>query len=652
MVRPYRYYLDGFPKGMVSVASRDAVPDGALYEARNVLFTEEHSAVKTTYGYDFTGVQPSYHSGSYSVNGDTITTGDLSAFVMPGDIVEIDGAYYEVASRDKEKVVLTSSTGLSNAAKIVLFYTPITRMHLFTPDYGQKMLVFQTGNKVMVYGLETQALETIATVTRGFPVSFATYMGYVIIVNGIDTPKKYDGREGSTPLTQDPVQGRLVCVSNDKVFLAGDPKNPSMLYFSATGEIDDFHTAEDAGAIFVGRNDGSAITAIVPFQYRLVIFKENSIWVLSGRIPPEFVLEKVTDFYGCVDPDSVVVTQNGIYFLSSSGYYVFTGGSIQKIDTQIENITIPQYSTTEYEVYYSYDDPAYAGDNNLPGWQGWYYEYPTGEADRIENIHLLFYAVASESPYGCELCLYNNRAGVWDVVASNTASPSSPWEEKQLLGDINTDIGKYITEKGIKIWIRPTANTNSGGVNVESQQVIITAGKFNISASFLYEDRYYAVKPDGTGFIYDSRNGVWSLLDGYYFTGGVEVIRGVEKVLFGALGNPPRLVEMKRSLNEFDGVPIKGVLKTGFIEFGDGYAEKIIKTVSVKVSGNGYGKIRILTDRIITEEGFAVNGDTPEFVSFSVSERVGRGMYLELEIDGDIVLNGIEVVFLPVKVRR
>lgn len=66
-----------------------------------------------------------------------------------------------------------------------------------------------------------------------------------------------------------------------RIFAAGDPNNPSRLYYSDTGlQVGNFNISLDSNAGFVDvfKNDGYSITSIMPFQGGIIVWKENAIY--------------------------------------------------------------------------------------------------------------------------------------------------------------------------------------------------------------------------------------------------------------------------------------------------------------------------------------------------------------------------------------
>ena len=105
------------------------------------------------------------------------------------------------------------------------------------------------------------------------------------------------------------------------LFLAGDPSEPTNLYFSAPLNASDFSPANGAGVINVGFN----ITAIKKFRDELFIFGANNIKKLVGNNIANFVLGNVTANLGCVAPDSVVEFGGDLLFLGPDGIRPISG---------------------------------------------------------------------------------------------------------------------------------------------------------------------------------------------------------------------------------------------------------------------------------------------------------------------------------------
>jgi hypothetical protein len=150
---------------------------------------------------------------------------------------------------------------------------------------------------------------------------FATQNDILYIFNGADANMKWDGTtfgtQGGTPPT-----AKYVQVHKNIMFLAGNSTNPSRLYFS------DIALPESWPAlnfIDVGKGDGDQITGLAILLDRLVITKNNSVWLLEGDAASNFILRRTTNIAGCVDQHSIVTVKNTLGMLARDGFYFFDG---------------------------------------------------------------------------------------------------------------------------------------------------------------------------------------------------------------------------------------------------------------------------------------------------------------------------------------
>ena len=102
-----------------------------------------------------------------------------------------------------------------------------------------------------------------------------------------------------------------------RMWFAGDPDNPSRLYFSKA-----LHP-ESVGPFAywdIGRDDGDIITGIKVNLGALIIFKQYSTWVLSGDQPTgenaDMILEKVNPTIGCINNKAISHAGNDLLFLT------------------------------------------------------------------------------------------------------------------------------------------------------------------------------------------------------------------------------------------------------------------------------------------------------------------------------------------------
>ena len=75
-------------------------------------------------------------------------------------------------------------------------------------------------------------------------------------------------------------------------------------------------------AIDINKTDGQKITGLGFFQDVLIVFKERSIYQVYFNADDGFVVERISNSYGCVSHGSIASVENDCYFLTEKGVYV------------------------------------------------------------------------------------------------------------------------------------------------------------------------------------------------------------------------------------------------------------------------------------------------------------------------------------------
>lgn len=157
------------------------------------------------------------------------------------------------------------------------------------------------------------------TMTGVTKIRFSQYnWGYpeFIMTDGVNPAAVYDGTT-YTQITHAnaPAAPRFSEVFHNHMFLAGDPSEPTNLYFSAPYNEYDYSPANGAGVI----NVGFPIVQIKAFRDELYIFGTNNIKKLTGTSVADVKLEQVTNDLGCLASDSVIEIGGDLLFLSQDG---------------------------------------------------------------------------------------------------------------------------------------------------------------------------------------------------------------------------------------------------------------------------------------------------------------------------------------------
>ena len=101
---------------------------------------------------------------------------------------------------------------------------------------------------------------------------------------------------------------------------------------------------------FMGVDENEKITALKSFKEQLVVFTENSIYIMSGATDETYQLFKVVDGPGCIAHGSVVEVAGALYYMAKDGVYMFVGegpeGAVQKLSKPIDSLFTGRHTST------------------------------------------------------------------------------------------------------------------------------------------------------------------------------------------------------------------------------------------------------------------------------------------------------------------
>lgn len=185
----------------------------------------------------------------------------------------------------------------------------------------------------------------IATGLSTLPMDAVTFPGLDLLImsNGVDNPKKYDGTTFAD-LAGSPPKMRYMAVHKNRVFGTGVPGYPVRLYYSALSNPNDWTTVNDSGSIDFETADGTENTGLVSYDNILLLFKPGSTFALLGSGPSDFTKSTVSSTIGCSSHRSIVQIGNYLYWLGRDGIYQYIRGSTPRriseglIDNIIDNI--------------------------------------------------------------------------------------------------------------------------------------------------------------------------------------------------------------------------------------------------------------------------------------------------------------------------
>ncbi|MGE0200347.1 MAG: hypothetical protein AB7P76_05195 [Candidatus Melainabacteria bacterium] len=286
--------------------------------------------------------------------------GNIKTYSFFNNIGGMNTRYNEVSLRDAEAedilnlhTTQTGSWSSRNTGFVRRHDTAldsgaaIRSLYHYQPEQGQARIVVGAGDKLWVFEPGLSGFTQIhAGLTSNQRMNFVTMNGRLIGCNGVDTPIRWDGTgnvetlDGWPPEVPGVTPGYpgISALFNNRLVFAGDTQNPSLLYLSELETPENFTPdtgATSAGAIQVSPGDGERITGLkslfLPIENEevLIIFKENTTYMLTGHDADTFNLQRLSQEFGAVNHHSIVVVGNELMFLSREGVTTLSTATLQ-----------------------------------------------------------------------------------------------------------------------------------------------------------------------------------------------------------------------------------------------------------------------------------------------------------------------------------
>lgn len=266
------------------------------------------------------------------------TTSDPSASVPDGMSEEaspdtLNTVYDKVQSvgsrKGYSKLLTTSLTNM------------IGGMFSYYRSDGTKQLIYGSGNHLYKYnnaGGSTVLTGTPATFTTNQQWDFDELLDNVYGVNGTDSLMVYNGTTYS--VANAAVKAQFMKIHKNRIYAAN--ANSSTIYFSDAGAPSSFPVNN---FIAINTNDGQNITGIDSVLDNLIIFKDESVWILTGEplgagnttTIGNLQLRQANSPVGCSAFRTICKVDQTVFFMHSSGLYALQNYSVVPISQYLQN---------------------------------------------------------------------------------------------------------------------------------------------------------------------------------------------------------------------------------------------------------------------------------------------------------------------------
>jgi hypothetical protein len=359
---------NGFSTGVISATRPDAIPATSVEWAMNMDYDDFGNLVSRFGTTSIVGNSSSLNWESTTTNWESTTSYYLSN--LPNNCTVYSGFYFDTAASERLIVALLNPTGsvkqlwstdlassytaitgatLNAAAKFV-YFAQLNDKLFYSDGYGSLKYITSSATDSSVTAGKISRIDvirqgsghsSIPTITVSAPPSGVTATATAIVANdgnlvAITITNPGSGYITAPTVTISPTNqshavafvslaapakplyltthtNRLWCVSADTTV------PPDTLYFS---DLLDGETWDPLGSIRVG-GDGDPITGIYSwFGYRLLVFKERSIWSVDAdptQDPADWVISIISGNVGCASHRSIAAVGPDVFFLTRDG---------------------------------------------------------------------------------------------------------------------------------------------------------------------------------------------------------------------------------------------------------------------------------------------------------------------------------------------
>lgn len=216
--------------------------------------------------------------------------------------------------------------------------TPVTWITRYYNQTQVARTFFFSGGK-LYYADENGNVTQLITIfnPNAYPVSVemrVTSNDVLYFSDGFNGMYSYDGNNGNTFNKEPNVTLNFVGMIPWLDRLWGFEENSETIYFSKNLDPTNFTDSTDAGLITIGASRGSKIMAIALLNETLYIFKNDSVWEISGRTPSEFSVSQIITNRGLAARRSLVKVESALVGLMSDyELHEFTGVQQTKLLT-------------------------------------------------------------------------------------------------------------------------------------------------------------------------------------------------------------------------------------------------------------------------------------------------------------------------------
>lgn len=231
----------------------------------------------------------------------------------------------------------------------------MTGLRSWTRDNGTAFLAFAFGTSIYIADTvsATAFLVKSGMATDSIMQAGALNNQLVVVASGLFPQFSSQGSTlGSiTAGTFLPSLAKYCAEFGSKIWLAGDPNNPSRVSFCKSQDPQDWTTAANAGNADIGTGDGDVIKGLSGTRRALHVFKRANTYVITGNSTANYQADQLCS-WGLVGDYAHATDGMGTFFASDDGIYYAVGTNCGRISDPVKGTydAITDKSTIAMEV--------------------------------------------------------------------------------------------------------------------------------------------------------------------------------------------------------------------------------------------------------------------------------------------------------------
>lgn len=237
---------------------------------------------------------------------------------------------------DSENIEIHQNRGIKKQNGNVLFLDvneKITGLAEMSAYDKNKLVITTISGKIYIYNNQSSTPVLVNKTLTGVKPVFQNFLNGILVMTEADglfyikNDSSYSVVDCKLKdLSGNVLTGGVITVYKGRVWVAKD----AAIYYSALGTYDNFTLENDAGYINEFHTDSGSIIALKPYKDYLAIYKNKSVYLLTGTNYQDFAVVLFAN-KGANSNNAIINVENKQYFLSNGIFALEQVGELNQI---------------------------------------------------------------------------------------------------------------------------------------------------------------------------------------------------------------------------------------------------------------------------------------------------------------------------------